>query len=285
MDISIFHEPPEFLVAADDFLSAESFSCDVIAKVTRAMASSSATPSPRGTWALARDQSRVVGAAMLNLPWNLFVSAMSADAATAIADTLDHTLDRALDADSVPGVTGVSDAATAFADRWASLRGVTPRLVGERQVYVLDSLVRPKPVAGVPRRFRPDEVAIAAEWLGAFHDEAVPDDPAIDTLEVATARIAASETWAWTIDDRPCSLAACAVEPRGVARIGPVYTPPEHRGKGLAGGVVAAATQAALDDGATAVMLYADTANATSNALYQRLGFRPDHLATQIAFD
>jgi hypothetical protein len=31
----------------------------------------------------------------------------------------------------------------------------------------------------------------------------------------------------------------------------------------------------ALDDGATAVVLFTDLANPTSNSLYQRLGYRP----------
>jgi predicted GNAT family acetyltransferase len=39
--------------------------------------------------------------------------------------------------------------------------------------------------------------------------------------------------------------------------------------------VTAAATQAALGAGAAEVVLYTDLANPTSNALYQRLGYRP----------
>lgn len=34
-------------------------------------------------------------------------------------------------------------------------------------------------------------------------------------------------------------------------------------------------SQAALDAGVTDVVLYTDLANPTSNALYQRLGYRP----------
>jgi predicted GNAT family acetyltransferase len=39
--------------------------------------------------------------------------------------------------------------------------------------------------------------------------------------------------------------------------------------------VTAAVSQAALDAGATHVVLYTDLANPTSNALYERLGYRP----------
>ena len=61
----------------------------------------------------------------------------------------------------------------------------------------------------------------------------------------------------------------------GLARIRPVYTPPELRGHGYGGAATAAVTQAALDGGAEGVVLFTDLANPTSNTLYQRLGYRP----------
>ena len=61
----------------------------------------------------------------------------------------------------------------------------------------------------------------------------------------------------------------------GQARIGPVYTPPELRGRGFGGAATVAITQAALDDGADGVVLFSDLTNLASNTLYQRLGYRP----------
>ena len=58
----------------------------------------------------------------------------------------------------------------------------------------------------------------------------------------------------------------------GVARIGPVYTPPEQRRKGYAGAAVAQVSQLFLDAGAR-VCLYTDQANPTSNGIYQALGY------------
>jgi predicted GNAT family acetyltransferase len=55
----------------------------------------------------------------------------------------------------------------------------------------------------------------------------------------------------------------------------PVYTPPEHRRHGFAAAVTAAASDAALRAGARDVVLLTDLANATANALYPRLGYRP----------
>src|SRR5437879_4955178 len=60
----------------------------------------------------------------------------------------------------------------------------------------------------------------------------------------------------------------------GTARIGPVYTPPEHRCHGYASAAVAAACRAALARGAHQCMLFTDLANATSNRIYAAVGFR-----------
>ena len=47
------------------------------------------------------------------------------------------------------------------------------------------------------------------------------------------------------------------------------------RGHGFASAATAAVSQAALEAGLREVVLYTDLANATSNAVYQRLGYRP----------
>jgi predicted GNAT family acetyltransferase len=75
------------------------------------------------------------------------------------------------------------------------------------------------------------------------------------------------------VDDVPVALAGITPTVMGVARIGPVYTPPVHRGCGHGASVTAAAVRLARDHGAEEVLLFTDLANPTSNALYSRLGF------------
>ena len=61
-----------------------------------------------------------------------------------------------------------------------------------------------------------------------------------------------------------------------MVRILIVYTPPEHRGRGYGGAATTVVTRQALDAGRIGdVVLFTDLANPTSNALYQRLGYRP----------
>ena len=55
-----------------------------------------------------------------------------------------------------------------------------------------------------------------------------------------------------------------------MVRVSAVYTPPERRGRGYASANVAAVSQAALDAGASACMLYAEPAI----RIYERIGYR-----------
>ena len=75
--------------------------------------------------------------------------------------------------------------------------------------------------------------------------------------------------------DEPVSIAAATPVLAGMARIGPVYTPPQWRRHGYGSAVTAAASGHAVARGATEVVLFADVTNPTSNSIYQQLGFRP----------
>ncbi len=70
-------------------------------------------------------------------------------------------------------------------------------------------------------------------------------------------------------------MAAMTSVVAGTARLTPVYTLPQQRGRGYGSAVTAAVSQAARDAGAEHVLLFTDLANPTSNSVYQRIGFRP----------
>ncbi len=93
--------------------------------------------------------------------------------------------------------------------------------------------------------------------------------PAITTPGIS-ARIYQLEQFVPPASDVPGGLRTA-----GVAPVGPVYTPPEHRRRGYASAGVAAVSRLALDGGADHCMLSTDLANPTSNSIYQALGYRP----------
>ncbi len=279
MAVTTFADPGAFLDAARPLFVADPLSTNVIAVVAERIASAVPTEAAASRWFAVSDDGTVTGAAMANAPWNLFVSAMPSGTAARLAA---HLIDEEV---SIPGVSGESTAVAEFVAAWTVRSGQRARRVGGRHVYVLDELDVPTGIDGEPRRFQADEAPFVAAWLAAFHDEAVADDPDVDTREMAEQRIGNGEIWAWSVDDQPVALAACSAPTVGVARIGPVYTPSDQRRRGYGAAVTAAAAGAAFAAGATRVMLYADVDNPTSNGIYRHLGFRIDHGGEQYQFD
>ncbi|MCL2729993.1 MAG: GNAT family N-acetyltransferase, partial [Actinomycetia bacterium] len=89
----------------------------------------------------------------------------------------------------------------------------------------------------------------------------------------------------WELPDgQPVAMAGSTVPAAGAVRVVAVYTPQALRGRGYAGAVVAAVSRAALDAGASDVLLVTDLANPVSNALYEKLGYRPVRDALELDF-
>jgi hypothetical protein len=120
----------------------------------------------------------------------------------------------------------------------------------------------------------PDDRDLVVDWFAAFADEALPPSAPRVPDELVDGRIAQGGVFLWD-DTGPVSLAVVGSRtPRG-ARVGPVYTPPERRGRGYASACVAGASQAQLDAGLTFVFLFTDLANPTANHIYQEIGYQP----------
>jgi predicted GNAT family acetyltransferase len=74
-------------------------------------------------------------------------------------------------------------------------------------------------------------------------------------------------------DDEPVNLTAATAPTYGVSRIGPVYTPREHRGRGYASAAVHGVSKLLRESGERPC-LFTDQANPTSNKIYEAIGYR-----------
>jgi predicted GNAT family acetyltransferase len=177
------------------------------------------------------------------------------------------------------GVVGPADEAEAIV-------GVLPagrtRRIGQR-LFRLDELTPPPAVPGSPLRADARHRDLVRAWYRAFTDEVEGGMPQNDAI--ADGALDAGGCWLW-LDGagRPASLANRRPVLAGSSRIGPVYTPPEQRGRGYGSAVTAAASRDILDDGAVPV-LFTDLANPTSNKIYQLLGYRPVEDRLLVLFD
>jgi predicted GNAT family acetyltransferase len=174
----------------------------------------------------------------------------------------------------IPGVNGDRQAADAFTAAWRDRTGDAVTVHRRMRLFRLARLVPPAPrPEGSARRAAGTDRDLLDAWFGAFARE-VGDMPAHDHRADIGKRLGYGGITIWEAGGAPVSVACLTRAVGAMARIGPVYTPPELRGRGYAAGATAAVSQAALDAGVRDVVLYTDLANATSNALYERLGYR-----------
>ena len=184
--------------------------------------------------------------------------------------------------DELPGVTGATPEVFDFARSW----GRSYHVVQEHNVFALEQVIPPPSVDGGLRDATRDDLDVLARWWRAFVEEAVPQDdqgPARDAALIER-RLAQKGIAVWEVGGLPVSMCGHAgPTPNGI-RIGPVYTPPEHRGHGYATILTAQVSQRLLDAGRRFCFLYTDRANPTSNAIYERIGYRKVCEAAALAF-
>jgi GNAT superfamily N-acetyltransferase len=222
---------------------------------------------PDWSWAIAVDAAGDVhGLAVQTPPHPAVLASPDTDVAVLIADAW-HRAGRLL-----PGVTGPVGAGSTFALRWTELTGRAHRIAMREGLHVLRTFSPATAVRGRARTAGVTDLEWLARWLGDFEAEALGHLPPHADVEALRRRLAAGEFVLWEDAGAPVSLAAWRMA-AGIGRIGPVYTPPEHRRHGYGAAVTSAATQAVLDLGGDPI-LYTDLANPTSNAVYARLGYR-----------
>jgi len=213
------------------------------------------------------DGDHVVAAAMRTPPHALILSE------TDVPEAIDIVLDD-LVGTSLPGVLGPAALAATFSESWAARTGDLVRLAVHERAFRLSRVTPPRPVAGSLRPATSADRALVVAWLEAFMTEVLEDEE-WDSEELADRWIGRRNRTLqlWENGGKVVSLAGVGGRtPTGI-RIGPVYTPPEHRGVGYASNLVAAATQEQLDAGRSFVFLFTDRANPTSNHVYEAIGF------------
>ncbi|KUN14577.1 acetyltransferase [Streptomyces corchorusii] len=176
---------------------------------------------------------------------------------------------------TLAGVTADHDTATAFAEAWQRHTGATPTLRVRMHLYRLDTLTPPNPHPdGHSRPVREQDHDHLMRWCRELAVD-LGEKVTIDASSWASTRFAEKTYTFWeTPDGTPVSMAGVNPMIAGMVRVDPVYTPVDFRGRGYAAAVTAEVSRAARAAGATEVVLFTDAGNPTSNAFYQRLGYR-----------
>jgi predicted GNAT family acetyltransferase len=285
MDVVRLDDAAAFLTEAEPLLLADEARHNLILGIAGTIRDTPDLYPLRSLW-LVRDAGEVVAAALRTPPYNLILARpRSAPALAALAE--------AVAGEELPGVTGTEPEVEEFAELWSRHSGVAGRVNMRQGVYALEQ-VEPLPaVPGSARVAKADDRALALRWWIAFGDEVLQEGgPGRDRAEATLDHRLSSPTGGilvWEDVGEPVSIAGWGgPTPNGI-RIGPVYTPPELRGHGYATALTAELSQRLLDGGLFAggrrfCFLYTDLANPTSNAIYERIGYRRVAESAEIVF-
>jgi GNAT superfamily N-acetyltransferase len=303
MELEFFDTPEPFLDVAGDLLAADPVLGSVIASVSsrtrRELAdgidSWAAVDAPfERWWVVVRDDSgEVVSAAMRTAPfkpWPSFSLPMTDDAARALAAALHER------GEHLGGANGALPGAEVLARATAELSGGALRIDKTTRLWECTRVDVPPAPEGRLRLATEDDAELVLAWFTAFHAEADeqagrepdPESGEHNTMDSILVRIREGVEWLWELPDGTIAhLTGSGLPSYGVARIGPVYTPREHRGRGIASYVVGELTRRGLEAG-DRMCLFTDQANPTSNKIYAALGYEPvvdmaEHLVSQPA--
>lgn len=223
---------------------------------------------------LAAHGDETFAAALMTQPYNLIVADAWSDRAlrtlvTGVA-AMNHT---------IPGVIGNKPTVDRFVDLWLEVTGEEAVLGMAQGVFALDSVIAARPTRGTARIAGIDDLDLVVGWFNSFVAEAIPDEPQNDERLQANMRRrlrgeSAYGVWLWDVEGTAVALTAHGGPTGSGIRIGPVYTPPEHRGNGYASSLVAAQSQWLLDNGYEFCFLFTDLSNPISNRIYENIGYR-----------
>jgi GNAT superfamily N-acetyltransferase len=217
-------------------------------------------------FAVRDDGGDVIAAATQTPPFGLILSEIDADG---VVEALVERL--SADGLDLPAALGPVARVQQFARLWAERTGTAAHVAIEQRIYEATHVERPD-VEGAFRRYAEADRDLAVAWIEAFFDEAIPGSPLADGERFVTER--RESLWFWDAGGKHASIAGQSGDTPNGSRVGPVYTPPELRGRGY-GSAVTAALTAHLLETRRFCFLFTDLANPTSNSIYQRIGYRP----------
>jgi predicted GNAT family acetyltransferase len=272
LEVRRFETAQEFLAHAGAYLGEREAEHNLLLGLASVLSAKPKLYASAPYFASVERDGTVLAAALRTPPHNLVLSEIADPAAVEALAT-----DAAGAFGELPGVLGPKEASRRFAELWSQATGRTAERATAERIFRADSALAPAGVSGSMRRATAGDRSLLVEWITTFQDEAMrgrTHRPAEDAVEDYLTRGEEGGVYLWE-DGTPVSLAGCGgPTPNGI-RIGPVYTPPERRGRGYASALTAELTSLLLSSGRRFCFLFTDLANPTSNRIYRRIGYEP----------
>jgi predicted GNAT family acetyltransferase len=208
-------------------------------------------------------ESELIGSAIYVDSKALFLAVMPPEAASALA------LHLRANGVGLTGVIGRRDLLQPFTDSFAQHYSTHVDLM----LYQLMTTPDYGRATGQARAATMRDLDLLVQWHREFELEVGMITVPTPLEERVALRIKNHQLVLWIDAGTAASAAGANPLPAASARIGPVYTPPELRGRGYAQAVTAAASEHVQRDGPRTVFLFTDAIYPASNKAYQRIGF------------
>jgi predicted GNAT family acetyltransferase len=268
-------DPERVLGEAADFLASDPIRHNLILTLLRQRV---ALPEPGRFWIVDIDGEPTGVVFQSPLHFMATVTPMTAEAVAAAVDAIVEARVR------LPGVNGEAATSACFAGHWSERTKSAAHPDQGQRLYEVEHVTPAGQATGRFRRAVAEDRDLLSTWLEAFSYEVDPGQTSRQNPgEVVERRVRDGELWVWD-HEGPVALAGLSHAVSGVARVGPVYTPPDRRGRGYASALVAEVSQGALNDGCRCV-LYTDLANPVSNSIYRAIGYRAVAEMVRYRFD
>lgn len=279
MDVQHHEDPRTFKALAEPFYATDTLRHTVALTVMARFLDGQRTPKPH--MATLHDDGKLIGVAFRTPPWPVISSGLPTD-----PDLLDTFIERWFEHDpDLPGASGPRENAEAVADAWTRRTNGSVHETMAGRLFRLGELTPPS-TSGAARNATEDDIDLLIKWRTDFEVEAIGYLRSPEEVPATVRRMfeLGDSVVIWEDHGEPVASAVASAPLGGMSRVGPVYTPPDHRTHGYGSAVTVAVSQQARAAGANDVILFTDLANPTSNSIYQKIGYRPVYDSTELEF-
>lgn len=175
----------------------------------------------------------------------------------------------------VPAVIAENKISELFSKIWCKLTDQNYKLVMNCRIYELKKVEDVPVPAGRFRIATMDDYDLSVKWTKAFQVDCFGDEEATEETRMLEDKIKSGALYIWEDGGKPVSMTARVRPTPNGECVNLVYTPPEHRKKGYATGLVAEVSREILRRGKKFCTLFTDLSNPTSNSIYQKIGYKP----------
>lgn len=273
MRFEAFDSAADFLESAEEFLLAEE-SRNSLALGLALRTRDGNHPMDLGTrFFLVQDEGRILGTASQTPGYAVVFTSMSPEAARHAARKLPSHLPE------LHGCNGPVDTVDVVAREWRRAGLGDLEVSAQLRLFELTELERPRRSPGSMRLATDADFETCREYLYRFLIDCNLPEATPGVLPERVHPLEQRRVYLWEVEGEPVACAAWARPARNGITIGYVYTPDAQRGRGYASNLVAELTAGLLDGSLYSparshVNLFTDLSNPTSNAIYQRMGYR-----------